>query len=169
MTTFSQLVKFGALLALSGAASALATPFKVELSAADPALTCGSTSTPTLSFSGTQPKGTKGLALIFWDQQPGALSGRWLVYDLPVSTTKLASGTASSLSIGGGKAAKNEAGQPGYTAICAKGPHDIYIDFYALDVASLKLPAGTPLQTLHAAIKRHKLLEAKAHRTWQVK
>ncbi|WP_309570611.1 hypothetical protein [Deinococcus sp.] len=146
-----------------------AAPLSVTLDRRDPALPCGATVTPTLTLSGMPPKGTQSFALIFWDQQPRALSGRWLVYDLPLPAHALKATAAVSLTPAGGKAATNEAGQPGYTAICAKGRHDLYIDFYAIDVPSLNIPPGTPLQRLHALIKRHKLLETKAHLSWTVK
>lgn len=146
-----------------------AAPLSVTLSPRDPALPCGAAVTPSLTLSGTPPAGTRSLALIFWDQQPRTLSGRWLVYDLPLTARALGAVKAPSLAVAGGKAATNEAGQPGYTAICAKGRHDLYIDFYAIDVPSLKVPAGTPLQTLHALIRRHKLFEAKAHLGWTVR
>ncbi|TSA78699.1 hypothetical protein FNU79_18790 [Deinococcus detaillensis] len=145
--------------------SITAAPFKVSLSGSDPALQCSSANTPVLKFSGTPPKGTKSYAIIFWDQMPSSLSGRWLVFDLPRGTTSLAAVSAGNLKLAGGQAATNEAKRAGYSAICSKGHHDIYIDYYALNVASLNLPAGTPLQTLHSAIKRHKLQEAKAHLT----
>jgi phosphatidylethanolamine-binding protein (PEBP) family uncharacterized protein len=138
-----------------------AAPFTVQL-ANDAALACGSGKTPTLSF-GTPPTGTKSLAVIFWDQQGRTLTGRWTVYDLPLGTRGLASVAATSAQVSGARVAVNEAGKLGYTAPCANGRHDLYVDFYALDAASLNLPAGAPLQTVHAAIKRHKLLEAKAH------
>ncbi|GGR35239.1 hypothetical protein [Deinococcus ruber] len=150
------------------AASALAAPFSVTLSAHDPALTCGSKVTPTLTFS-APPPGTKALAIIFWDEQPHTLTGRWTVYDLPLDTKALEPVLAGSSRILGAPVAVNEAGHLGYTAPCAAGKHDIYIDFYALNVASLGLAAGVPLQTVHAAIKRHKILEAKAHVVWNVK
>ncbi|AZI42741.1 hypothetical protein EHF33_08245 [Deinococcus psychrotolerans] len=156
------------LLALSTAQAAPA-PFAVAFSAGDTALKCGAATTPVLTFSGTPPSGTKSYAVIFWDQRSSALSGRWLIFDLPLGTTQLKAASARSLSVAGGKAATNEANQAGYTAVCAKGRHDLYIDYYALDVASLHLPAGAPLQTLHSAIKRHKLQEAKAHLVWPVK
>jgi len=158
-----------AITTLLSAAPALAAPLRVVLSDRDAALKCGASTTPTLTFSGTPPHGTKSYAVIFWDQRPSTLSGRWLVFDLPLTTPYLAPGTASRLDVAGGKAATNETGQPGYTAICGQGQHDIYIDFYAMDTASLKLPAGAPLQRVHAAIKRHKLLETKAHLHWPLK
>ncbi len=148
--------------------SASAAGFTVTLSPTDPALRCGAGVTPTLSF-GTPPSGTKALAIIFWDQQPSKLTGRWIVYDLPLSTKALAAGKVSLTAVAGGKAGVNEAGQQGYTAPCSAGRHDIYIDFYALKVASLGLPAGAPLQRVHAAIKANKMLEAKAHVTLTIK
>ncbi|WP_293910490.1 hypothetical protein [Deinococcus sp.] len=100
---------------------------------------------------------------MFWDEQPRHLSGLWTVFDLPLGTKALKPVAAASRTVSGGKAATNELGQQGFTAPCAAGKHNIYVDFYALDVASLNLPVGTPLQAVHAAIKRHNLLEAKAH------
>lgn len=148
--------------------SALAGGFQVGLSDKDPALTCASALTPALTF-GQPPAGTKALALIMWDQQPGRLTGRWTVYDLPLGTRALKSGPAGSSHVLGAPVAVNEAGHLGYTAPCSKGRHDIYIDFYALNVGSLKLPAGAALQTVHSAIKAHEILEAKAHVTLFVK
>ncbi|THF87297.1 hypothetical protein E7T09_09155 [Deinococcus sp. KSM4-11] len=158
------LLLLGSLSTVAGAA-----PLSVALAATDQALPCGAALTPALTLSGTPPTGTQSVALIFWDQQPRALSGRWLVYDLPLGARTLRATPATSLTPSGGKAATNEAGKPGYTAICSKGKHDIYVDFYAIDVPSLNVPAGTPLQRLHALIKRHKLLEAKAHLSWTVR
>ncbi len=146
----------------AAAAPTTAAPFRVNLAQTDPALKCGATQTPTLTF-GTPPAGTKSLALIFWDQQGSRLTGRWTLYDLPLNTKAVSPTAATSAQVAGARVAVNEAGKLGYTAPCSAGKHDVYIDFYALDVASLNLPAGAPLQTVHAAIKRHKLLEAKAH------
>jgi len=155
-------------LSLLCVSQASASSFAVSLAPKDPALQCGAATTPVLNFSGTPPRGTKSYAIIFWDQLPNALSGRWLAFDLPLGTTELASISASNLSVAGGKAATNEAGKAGYSPICKLGRHDIYIDYYAINVTSLNLPTGTPLQTVHSAIKRHKLQEAKAHLTWPV-
>ena len=171
MVTGMKLNRVGGLL-LSGlcvlSSSAFAGGFNVKLAANDAALACSSKTTPALSF-GTPPAGTKALAFIMWDQQPGKLTGRWTVYDLPLGTKSLNSLPAGSSRVLGAPVAVNEAGQLGYTAPCAAGRHDIYIDFYALNVSSLKLPAGAPLQTVHSAIKAHKILEAKAHVTLNVK
>lgn len=167
MNTLNTLFRL-ALLPLVTSATALAAPFNVTLSAHDPALVCGSTATPALTF-GTPPAGTKALAVIFWDQQPGKLTVRWTVYDLPLKTRQLTPIMASNLNPEGGKAGINEASKPGFTAPCASGRHDLYVDFYALNVASLGLPAGAPLQRVHAAIKAHKILEAKAHLALTIK
>jgi phosphatidylethanolamine-binding protein (PEBP) family uncharacterized protein len=153
------LLVLGAAVALGSAGAA---PFSVTLSPTDPGLQCRSAQTPALTL-GPAPAGAKSLALIFWDQQPNHLTGRWLVYDLPLNTRRLTPTQAAALRPAGAQAATNEAGQPGYTALCAAGRHDIYIDLYAIDVPTLGARAGTPLQTLHALIKRHKLKEVKAH------
>lgn len=148
---------------------ARAAPLTVNFTASDSALACGAKTTPAVAWSGDLPRGTRSLAALLWDQAPGKLTGRWLVYDLPVNTAKLAPTASTSLNVAGGLVAKNDAGQLGYTAVCAKGNHDLYLDFYALDVASLSLSAGTALRTVHAAIHKHKLVEAKAHLVWKVK
>lgn len=163
---FGDLLVSGLCLALS--TSALASGFNVALSANDAALSCAAKTTPALTF-GDPPAGTRALALILWDQQPGKLTGRWTVYDLPIGTRGLKAVPAGSGRVLGAPVAVNEAGRLGYTAPCTAGRHDIYVDFYALNVPSLNLPAGAPLQTVHSAIKAHKILEAKAHVTLIVK
>ena len=160
----------GPLLGLGAMSAALAAPtgLFVSLSPKDPALACGAALTPALTF-GAPPKNTKSLALILWDQAPDKLTGRWSVFDLPPSTGQLAAVKAPAQHVAGGRAATNETGRPGYSAICARGRHDVYVDLYALDVPSLDLPAGAPLQRVHALIRRHKIVEAKAHLTLEVK
>ncbi|GHF42405.1 phosphatidylethanolamine-binding protein (PEBP) family uncharacterized protein [Deinococcus metalli] len=158
-----------ALPALVLLSTAVASPLQVALGAHDPALPCGATTTPALTVTGTPPAGTKSLALIVWDQQPHALSGRWLVYDLPPTTRTLTSVPAATLAVAGGYAATNEAGRPGYSPVCLRGAHDIYVDLYAIDVHSLNIAAGSSLQRVHALIKRHRLFEAKAHLPWVVR
>lgn len=153
----------GVLVTLTLLPGARAAGWTVSLSATDPALVCGARVTPDLRL-GTPPAGTKSLAVIFWDERPGGLSGRWSVFDLPPGTTRLAPGAARPAP-GGGKVTRNEAGKLGYTAPCGKGRHDLYVDLYALDVPSLDLPTGAPLQQVHAMIKKHRILEAKAHVT----
>ncbi|WP_456831078.1 hypothetical protein [Deinococcus sp. UYEF24] len=108
--------------------SAVAAPFRVTLAPDDAALICSSKTTPALTF-GDPPAGTKALALIFWDQQPGKLTGRWTVYDLPLGTKALKPLPAGSGRVIGAPVAVNEAGHLGYTAPCSTGRHDIYIDF----------------------------------------
>lgn len=148
---------------LAGLTGARAAPLSVALAASDPALRCGAAVTPTLRLTGTLPRGTRSLALIVWDEQPTALSGRWTVFDLPLGTTTLAAQPLRTASIAGGKVATNEAGHLGFSPPCGKGRHDLYVDLYALDVPSLNLAVGALLQTVHVVIKRHKLLEAKVH------
>lgn len=166
LNRLSERLLSGLFMALSS--TALAGGFTVTLAPRDAALTCSSKTTPALTF-GNPPAGTKALALIMWDQQPGKLTGRWTVYDLPLGTRTLKSVPAGSSRVLGAPVAVNETGHLGYTAPCAAGQHDIYIDFYALNVSSLNLPAGAPLQRVHSAIKAHKILEAKAHVRLNVK
>ena len=128
-------------------------------------ITCdGAGFSPALEF-GTPPKGTKSLAILGWDDDaPAGLASQWVVYDIPISVQNLKEGIAVGSSVQNFKQGKNSFGKLGWSAPCpAKGgkPHHYYIDFYAINVSSLGLAAGSSLNAVHNAIKKHKLLEAK--------
>lgn len=158
----------GTLMTLLATGRAAPAAFQVALDPHDPALRCDSTVSPALTL-GAPPAGTKSLAVVFWDQQPRRLTGRWVVYNLPVSTRKLPARPASAAQLSGGTVGPNALGNTGFQAPCDVGARDFYVDYYALDTAKLPLPAGASFQQIHAAIHRHKLLEAKAHLKWVVR
>ena len=114
---------------------------------------------------GTPPAGTKSFAILLWDDDaPAGLASQWIVYDMPISLTGLEAGVKDGANVQGFKQGKNTFGKLGYSALCpSKGGkmHHYYVDFYAINVASLGLPAGSSLNVVHAAIKRHKILESK--------
>lgn len=87
------------------------------------------------------------------------------MFNLPCRSAGPTCPWGGGLTPGGGKVARNEAGQLGSMAPCGTGKHNLCVDLYALNVVSLNLPAKTPLQQNHAAIKKHEILEAKAHVT----
>jgi|GEM_PF-1221101 len=151
---------------MSGAS--LAAAYQVSLSSADPALKCGSSITPTVSFSGL-PAGTKSVALIFWDRSSSGLQGRWAIRNLPASATVLQSVSSGALTVGGGTVSANQVGKTGFTAPCAKGRHDLYIDLYALNTAKLEVKSDIALRPLYNTIHKFKIQEAKAHVVLQVK
>lgn len=149
-------------------ASASALPFSVSLSKDDPALRCGAALSPALAL-GTPPPGTRSLAVVFWDQQPKKLTGRWLVYNLPVNTRQLPSQPAASPLVAGGTVGPNDLGQSGFVAPCDAGARDLYVDYYALSTARLPVPKGASFRQIHSLIHKYKLAEAKAHLKWVVK
>lgn len=128
-------------------------------------ITCdGVGNSPALEF-GTPPKGTKSFAILGWDDDaPSGLASQWVVYDIPISTKSLPEAVPVGSSVNGFKQGKNSFGKLGWSAPCpSKGAkaHHYYIDFYAINATSLGLPAGSSLNAVHSAIKKHKLLEAK--------
>lgn len=141
-----------------------------------PQYTCaGLGQSPPLSFANL-PAGTRSLAILGWDEdarlerpQPpgyarnkGGLAAQWVLYDLPASLPGLPAHIRPRATAPNFKQGQNSYGKLGYTAPCAKGKlHHLYFDLYALDVPSLGLPAGAGLAVVHAAIKRHRIQEAK--------
>ena len=117
-----------------------------------------------LSF-GTPPAGTQSFAILGWDDDaPNGLANQWAAYDIPLTTKGLPEGVPLGANVMGFKQGSNSYGKLGWSAICpAKGAkgHHYYIDFYAIKTATLGLPAGANWNTVHSAIKRTKLLEAK--------
>lgn len=154
-----------ALLLTSGSA---APPFSVTLQQNDPALRCGANLSPALTL-GAPPAGTRSLAVVFWDQQPTKLTGRWLIYNLPVSTRALPAQAATSTALAGGTVGPNSLGKVGFQPPCDKGRRDLYVDYYALSTDRLPVPQGASFRQIHTLIHRYMLQEAKAHLKWVVK
>jgi Raf kinase inhibitor-like YbhB/YbcL family protein len=98
---------------------------------------------PRLSWSGA-PAGTRSYAVTLYDPDAPTGSGfwHWLERDIPVRTT-----TLNATPPGGAVSGLNDAGQTGYLGPCPPAGdivHRYQITVYALDVASLGLPAGAP-------------------------
>lgn len=119
---------------------------------------------PPLTFLAPPPN-TKSFAILGWDDSaPGGLASTWVVYDIPITATGIPQAVPEGASAINFKQGRNSAGKLGYSGPCpvAGGkPHRIYFDLYAIDVPSLGLKGGASLDTVHNAIKKHKLLEAK--------
>lgn len=123
--------------------------------------TCaGTNSSPALTFANL-PEGTKSLALLFWDPEyPKGLIARWVLYDLPPTAT-VAEGLLRDAALpGGAKQGKNGLGKIGYDGPCPAKSARYQIDLYALNVASLGLPAGADLHAVKAAIQKHRIQES---------
>ena len=113
---------------------------------------------------GTPPKGTKSYAILGWDDSPKGLRNQWAAFDLAPTTTALPEGVPIGATVLAFKQGLNSSGKLGWSPVCPpKGErgHEYYIDFYALDVPTLGLQPGAIWTAVHAAIKRHKILEAK--------
>jgi Raf kinase inhibitor-like YbhB/YbcL family protein len=124
--------------------------------------TCdGKDSSPEIAWSGA-PDGTKSFALICDD--PDAPRGtwvHWVIFDLPPTTAKLASGIAPDRELSqGGKQGKNDFGKIGYGGPCPPPgkPHRYYFKLYALDTM-LNLQPGATKQQVEQAMKGHILAE----------
>jgi Raf kinase inhibitor-like YbhB/YbcL family protein len=91
---------------------------------------------------------------------PAGVWNHWLLYDLSPSVKSLAQGyKPGKLGLSG----TNDFGKLGYGGPCppkGHGPHRYFFRLYALDVASLGLPAGARRVDIDKAIKGHTLAES---------
>jgi len=120
----------------------------------------GADVSPSIEWSG-EPTETKSLALIVDDPDaPGGVWNHWLLYDLAASLRSLAQGhKPGKLGVSG----TNDFGKLGYSGPCppkGHGPHRYFFKLYALDVASLGVPAGAKRAEIDKAMKGHVLTEA---------
>lgn len=149
--------------ALAAPGFSLSSPAFNQGASIPPAFTCdGAGLSPTLRFA-HPPAGTRSFAILGWDDDaPGGLASTWVVYDIPAGTKELLEGMRTG-SDQGVRQGRNTYGKLGYSAPCpAKGKaHHYYFDLYALDVPSLGLPPGASLARVHAAIRKHRIQEAK--------
>lgn len=128
--------------------------------------TCeGGDLSPHLKWDSPPPE-TKSFILIAED--PDAPMGtfvHWVVYDLPGNQRELARGTGGNDALKDGmKAGLNDFGQTGYGGPCppkGHGPHRYNFILRALDIPTLKLPAGAKKGEIERAVKGHVLAEAK--------
>lgn len=121
--------------------------------------TCtGRGTSPPLRWSGA-PAGARAFALIVDDPDaPRGTFDHWIIYDLPASTSGLASGAG----IGGdAKTGANGRGAAEYTGPCPPPgpPHHYQFRLYALD-AALGLAAGKSKSDVEAAMRGHILAQA---------
>jgi hypothetical protein len=106
----------------------------------------GSNMSPAMQWKGA-PAGAKSFALTLYDPDAPTGSGwwHWVVYNIPASATKLASGAGSAGGTlpAGTTQGNTDFGAPGYGGACPpKGdkPHHYIFTLYALDTDKLDLP-----------------------------
>jgi Raf kinase inhibitor-like YbhB/YbcL family protein len=122
---------------------------------------------PALSWTGA-PAATKSFAITLFD--PDARRGQgfwhWTMYDIPAGTTSLpenAGVPGSDLAPAGSVQGPTSFGAPGYGGPCPpKGdaPHHYQLTVYALDVATLDVPADTSPADLGKMFGAHALASA---------
>jgi len=120
--------------------------------------TCeGEDLSPAIRWTGA-PDEAQGFVLIVDDPDaPVGTWNHWLLYDLPATTHGLAEGGSA------GHSGTNDFGRSGYGGPCpprGHGPHRYFFKIFALNTASLGLPAGAKRADLDAAMRGKILAEA---------
>jgi Raf kinase inhibitor-like YbhB/YbcL family protein len=120
--------------------------------------TCeGEDVSPAIRWQGA-PDEAQGLVLIVDDPDaPVGTWNHWLLYDIPATTQALAEDGSA------GQSGTNDFGRTGYGGPCpprGHGPHRYFFKIFALDTASLDLPAGASRADLDQAMRGKILAEA---------
>lgn len=127
----------------------------------------GNNISPALQWQGG-PAGTKSYAVTVYDPDAPTGSGwwHWVVYNIPGSVTRLATGAGNSgkhLLPGGTAEGNGDIGTPGYQGPCpGKGdkPHRYVFTVYALNTDRLDLPAAATAAYVGFNIHSHQLAKA---------
>ena len=120
--------------------------------------TCdGANVSPRIEWTGA-PQQAKSFALILDDPDaPSGLFTHWLLYDIPASVHSLEEGYKPA---GATHTGTNDFGKHGYGGPCPPGgTHRYFFKLYALDTATLSVPAGGRRAELDRALKGHVLEE----------
>lgn len=132
--------------------------------------TCdGTDKNPALKISGI-PKKAKSLALIVDDPDAvpviGHVADHWVMWNIPATTTSIAA-----VSVPRGAVVGMSYDAKKYQGPCPPSgqTHRYYFRLYALDVAKLKLPAGSTSAKLRTAMRGHILKETKLMGTYMAK
>ena len=120
--------------------------------------TCeGEDISPPLSWQGL-PAGTKSVALIMDDPDaPGRTFVHWVIYNIPLSTQKLAKGTPRKEKlVDGSLQGMTDFGRAGYGGPCPPPgkPHRYFFKIYAIDKI-LDLPSNVSKGDVETAMKGH--------------
>lgn len=131
---------------------------------------------PQLSWSGA-PEGTKSFAVTVYDPDAPTASGfwHWAAFNLPASTSELASGAGAQDGADlpdGAVQLKNDGGTVGYVGAApppGHGPHHYYTVVHAVDVETLDVPAEGSNAFLGFNLFSHTLGRAVIVPTFEVK
>ncbi len=114
----------------------------------------GGNQAPRLRWSGA-PAGTRSFAVTMFDPDAPTGSGfwHWLAWDIPAGATSLDSTLPA-----GAVSGTNDAGLTGYLGPCpppGDRVHRYQLSVYALDIASLGLPASTHAAVVGFSMRNH--------------
>ncbi|GAA3922996.1 YbhB/YbcL family Raf kinase inhibitor-like protein [Litoribacillus peritrichatus] len=134
----------------------------------------GQNLSPQLQWS-NPPEGTKSFAITAYDPDAPTGSGwwHWLVYNLPESTNRLASGAGKgdlSLLPTGAAHGRNDYGQYAFGGACPPEKHGVHryqFKVVALDVPTLELPKESSAALIGYMLNSHKLGEASIEALYQ--
>ena len=116
--------------------------------------TCdGANRSPQLSWIDA-PATAKSFVLIIDDPDaPNGTFTHWVLFNIPTATTQLAEGVTT-IGVNG----NNDFGQSNYQGPCppiGHGAHHYFFRLYALDIDTLKLPAGASRKQVEKAMADH--------------
>lgn len=121
---------------------------------------------PAMRWSGA-PSATRSFAITVHDPDAGGNGWwHWVVFDLPASLHELPEGSAPPPA---SHASHNDFGPSGWGGPCppvGDAPHHYVFTVYALDVPTLRLPAGATAMQADAAIRKHAMAQAHATLTY---
>ncbi len=120
--------------------------------------TCeGEDVSPALRWQGAPDQAQSFVLIVDDPDAPVGTWNHWLLYDLPPTTESLPEGGSA------GRSGTNDFGRPGYGGPCpprGHGPHRYFFKIFALNTASLGLPAGAKRAELDQAMQGKILAEA---------
>jgi Raf kinase inhibitor-like YbhB/YbcL family protein len=115
---------------------------------------------PPLSWDGA-PAAQSFVLIVEDPDAPGGVFTHWVLYDIPGSQRDLPAGLANVGALG--TPGMNDFSRVGYGGPCpprGHGPHRYIFTLYALDVASLMIPAERPRGEIESAMAGHVLGQA---------
>jgi Raf kinase inhibitor-like YbhB/YbcL family protein len=127
----------------------------------------GKNMSPELEWKGA-PATAKSFAVTVYDPDAPTGSGwwHWVAYNIPATTKKLVAGAGAAASTtmpAGAKQGNTDFGTPGYGGACppeGDAPHHYIFTVYALDVASLDLPATATAAYVSFNLHAHTVAKA---------
>lgn len=130
----------------------------------------GGNRSPQLSWSGA-PAGTRSFAVTVYDPDAPTGSGwwHWVAFDLPATTSSLASGAAASLPAGA-RVGLNDAGARSFGGACpppGDKPHRYVVTVFALRVDALPVPPGASSALIGFMLNANALARANLTATHQ--